>query len=469
MAISSLGAGSGVLTSDVIDKLKAADTAAMVTPIDKKISLQQQKGTALNLLSSLLTNFKSSANALGDSSLYQRRSVSGNTSAVSVAADAGVAVQSFSVSNVQMALNDVKESGSFSSTGSTIASGSGTINLTVGGLTYNIDYTASTTLDSLKESINNISGGSIKASTLQVGTNDYRLVLTSKQTGSAQAITLSDSTGGALDSKLLAYDATTNPVGMESIQAARDASFKYNGITMTRSTNTITDITPGMTLNLLQNQDSSSTANISIAQDTAAISDELNTFVQSYNSLTSQITSMTTSDTAAGTVGIFNGDNSVNSITREINQIITSISNNGFSLPQFGIDLNESGVMSFNSSVFTTKFNSDPAAAEAFLSGSRTVDANGNDIEIEGLFTTLNTTLDGYTKSTGIMKSMITGSDDALKMLNTNKTRAQDLLTARYDAMTARFVQYDSIMTQLTNQFSSLKQQITMAVNGTAN
>lgn len=468
MAISSLGAGSGVLTSTVIDQLKAADTAAMITPIDKKIALQQQKGSALNLLNSLLTTFKSSANALGDSSLYQQRSVSGNNSAVSVTADAGVAVQSFSISNAQMALNDVKESGSFSSTGSNIASGSGTINMTVGGLTYKIDYTASTTLDSLKESINNIAGGSVKASTLQVGTNDYRLVLTSKQTGADQAITLSDSAGGTLDSKLLAYDATTNTNGMQSIQAARDASFKYNGITMTRSTNTITDITPGMTLNLLQNQDSSSSANISISQDTQAISNELNTFVQSYNSLTSQITSMTTSDSTAGTVGIFNGDNSINSITRDINQIITSISNSGFSLPQFGIDLDEKGTMSFNSSTFTTKFNSDPVASEAFLSGSSTVDPNGNSITTDGLFTTLNAMLDGYTNSTGIMSTMITGSDDALKSLNTNKTRAQDLLTARYDTMTARFVQYDSIMTQLTNQFSSLKQQITMAANGSS-
>lgn len=465
MAVSSLGAGSGVLTSTVIDQLKAADTATMVTPIDKKIALEQKKSSGLNLLNSLLTTFKSSASALGDSTLYQQRSVSGSTSAVSVTADAGINLQSFSISNTQMALNNVKESGSFSSTSSLIAGGSGTMTLTISGVSYDIDYTASTTLETLKTSINNVAGSKIKASTLQVGTNDYRLVLTSIDTGVDQAITLTDSTGGSLDTKLLAYDASTNLTGMQDIQTARDATFKYNGITMTRSSNTITDITPGMTINLLEDNGS---ANISITQDTKAISDELNTFVQNYNSLTSQITAMTTSDLTAGTVGIFNGDNSIKGITREINQIITSVSSSGLSLPQFGIDLSETGVMSFDSSAFLSKFNEDTTAAEAFLSSSTTVDINGNSSTTDGLFTTLNTMLERYTNSSGIMKTLTTGSESTLKSLNTNKTRVQELLTARYEAMTARFVQYDAIMTKLTNQFSSLKNQIAMAVNGSS-
>lgn len=463
MAVSSLGAGSGVLTSSVIDQLKAADTATMVTPIDKKITLQQQKSSALNLLSSLLTTFKSSANALADSSLYQQRSVSGNTSSVNVTANAGINVQSFSISNTQMALNDVQESGSFTTINSLVSSGSGTMKLSISGISYDIDYTASTTLDSLKNSINSIAGDKIKASTLQVGSNDYRLVLTSTGTGADQSITVTDSTGGALDSKLLAYDEINNLTGMQNIQAARDATFKYNGITMTRSSNTITDITPGMTINLLED---SGSANISITQDTQTISDELNTFVQNYNSLTSQINNMTSSDLTAGTVGIFNGDNSIHAITREINRIITSISSSGFSLPQFGIDLSETGTISFNSSTFISKFNADPNASEAFLSMSTSVDVNGNSSTTDGLFTTLNTMLDHYTKSSGIIKTLTTGSDDALKALNTNKTRVQELLSARYEAMTARFVQYDAIMTKLTNQFSSLKNQISMAING---
>jgi flagellar hook-associated protein 2 len=463
MSVSSLGAGAGVLTQTVIDQLKAADTKAIITPIDNKITLQKQKDSALSLLSSLMTTFKSNVNSLGDTSLYQGRSVSGNTSSVSVTANAGVAVQSFSISDTLMALNNVKESGSFAATTNSVATGAGTLALTVGGVAYSIDYTASTTLDDLKDSINSIAGGSVKASTLQVGNNDYRLVLNSVKTGADQTITLTDSASGTLDTKLLAYDATTNPTGMQEIQAARDATFKYNGISMTRSTNTITDIVPGMTLNLLAD---SGSANISIEQDTQAISDAMSSFVSSYNTLTSQLTSMTTTDVEGGTVGIFNGDNSINSITREINRLVTSVSSKGYSLPQFGIDLSETGTMSFNSSTFLAKFKADPSASEAFFAGTTTTDSYNNTITTDGLFSSMNTLMARYTDSNGIINTLTTGSATELKALNTNKTKSQALLDARYEAMAARFTQYDTIMNKVTNSFSSLLTQINAYSNG---
>lgn len=558
MAISSLGAGSGVLTSSVIDQLKAADTSAIIAPISNKISLEQQKGQALSLLGSLLSTFQSSISSLSNDTFYQGRTVSGNTSSVNVTSNAGVNVQSFSVSNVQMALNNVKESGTFASTGSLISSGNGTMSLSAGGASFNVNYTNSMTLDQLKDAINTQTAGRITASTLQVGTNDYRLVLRSADTGADQAITISDSAGGSLNNTLtsykkiesqafaastdliasgtftgtenltlsigtnnytIAYNAgttlqnltdaintaagstvasidgtghlvvqsniagsaanltltdngglldprltaytTSNPI--EDIQAARDASFKYNGITLTRSSNTITDLIAGATINLLAD-DTTSTANISITQDVEAVSSAVSSLVQSYNTLSSQLTTMTTTDTAAGKIGIFNGDNSINAIRREITRLITSVDHKGVSLTQYGIDLNETGTMSFNSSTFTTKFKANPAASEKFFSNTAT-DGTTED----GIFTKLNGLMNSYTGGSGLMHTLTTGSTDALKALNANKTRSQALLDARYEAMTARFVQYDTIMTRLTNQFGSLKQQISMAVNGTNN
>lgn len=463
MSVSSLGAGSGVLTQTVIDQLKASDEATTITPIDQKITLQKQKSSALSLLNSLLTTFKSSTSALSDGTIYQQRSVSGNSDSVSVTANAGVAVQSLTINNTQMALKNVQESGSFSNETNNIATGNGTMHLTISGLSYDINYTSSTTLSSLKDAINNTAGESVKASVLQVGTGDYRLILTSNQTGQDQKITLSDSIGGTLNSKILPYDSNDNPTGMQEIQAARDASFEYNGINMTRSTNTITDIVTGVTINLLQD---SGNANISITQNTQAISDELSSFTQNYNSLRSQLSNMTTSDSTAGTVGIFNGDNTINSISREINQIITSMNKDNLSLTQFGIDLNQSGVMSFNSTSFLAKFNQDPTALETFFSGSTKIDSNGNLTAIDGIFNSMDELLNKYTGTGGIISTLTNASTKDFNSLNENKKRYQELLDARYSAMSSRFVLYDTLMTRLNNQFSALKQQIDAAANG---
>lgn len=662
MAVSSVGAGAGVLTADIIDKLKAADTSALITPIDSKVTLQKQKNDALSLLDSLLTSFQSSVKALDDDGLYQKRTVSGNSDSVSVTAESGVAVQSMSISNTVLAQKNIIESGPFTSGESKIATGAGKMTLSLDGSDFTVDYTADTSVDALKEAINTASGGKIKASSLQVGTADYRLILTSAETGANQNITFSDSVNGTLSDALksqdtvtsglftstdslvaagavaqsdkfsltgtlnsgdlsvtldntvysvpfnttqaqtmidfktavegsglytLAIDPLTNdmtlsattagvaytinsdfaatdsgvtastthlsdnvtPSGMyditmnntnysvaydqnttlaqladkintsvgssvatvkqvgssyqlivtstaggndpsfnvsdsggfldsklttgitngtvaEEIQKASDASFKYNGITITRPTNTITDIIAGVSITLLKDGGS---ANIGITQNVQSVSDELSSFVTNYNTLTSQLTSMTTSDPTKKTVGIFNGDSTINGITREINKLLTSINSDGLSLSQFGIDLDEKGTMSFNSSAFTTQFTKDTKLSEKFFSGMTTVASNGNTTSVDGLFTSMSTLMDRYTKNSGIMDTLTSGGKSEGKRLEESKTKAQALLNARYETMTARFTQYDAMMTGLTNQFSSLKQQISMAVNGTGN
>jgi len=190
------------------------------------------------------------------------------------------------------------------------------------------------------------------------------------------------------------------------------------------------------------------------------------TMVQSYNTLMSQLNDMTTSNAQTGAVGIFNGDNSIKSISRDINRLITSTNSSGLSLPNFGIDLNQNGTMSFNSSTFLAKFNSDPSAAEAFLSGKTSVEGNGDIKTIDGVFTSMQNLLENYTKSNGKLSTLMTGSASESKALDLNKTRSQALLDARYATMAARFSQYDSLISKFNSQFSSLQMQIDAMSSG---
>jgi flagellar hook-associated protein 2 len=557
--INSLGIGSGVLTSDIIEKLKANDEKLIVKPIETKIGLEEQKGQALDLLGSLLSTYQTSVKALDDDSLYQQREVSGNNSDVSVEADAGVSVQSFSISDTHLALANVIESGKFTSKTANISTGDGTMTLGIDSKTFDIAYTSSTTLEELKDSINEIAGDKLTASILQIGEDDYRLVLTSDETGDAQNITISDSAIGSLDAGLyrqndsimggafsadtdlvasgagnmtvtvdsqdyiINYDATTklsdlvtainSAVGSdvasikqtdtnafnlvldstltgsdpslaiidnsaaldakittytennfsENIQTAQDSSFKYNGISISRSSNTIDDLMVGVTINLLQE---SGSANIDIKQDVTKISDEVSAMVGSYNELMAQLDKLTLTDLDAGKVGIFNGDNTINSIGREIRRELTSINDDGYSLPQFGIDIAQDGTMSFNSSTFSAKFNEDTTKAERFFSGASDIDSNGNITVVDGLFTSLKDKMNQYIGTNGLISTLTTASENEAKSLLQEHTKAKDLLTSRYDTLTARFIQYDAIISRLNNQFSSLQQQIEMTING---
>lgn len=450
--INSLGVGSGVLTSDLIDKLKNAEKKAVVDPIEAKVKLNQQKQQSLDLLKSLMTTLKSSTSALADDTMFSHRTVSGNNSDVEVSVENGVDVQSFSISNISLAKENVLQSGTFSSSTASVASTGGTMDLTINGQTYNIDYTAGMTLEEFRDKINDVAGSDVTASILQTGNSAYSLIVKSDQTGASQAITMTD-TSGNLDPNLQSYT---------EVQAAKDATFTYNGINLTRSTNTIDDIVAGVTIKLLGE---SGSANISIEQDRQPIKDELQNFVNSYNSMIDQLDKMTLADKEQGKVGVFNGDSSIRNLGRELTKLITSVDDSGNSLSQFGVSLNKDGKLSFSSSDFDAKMDSDPTSLQKFFTGETTVDQYGNEKVVDGIFDKLNTTLKNSVGYGGSISILSEGLDKEQKSLEKNYKNSLALLNQRYDTMTARFVEYDSIIAKLNNQSASLMQQIQMAIN----
>jgi len=553
--VSSLGIGSGVLTSDVIDQLKEADKAATVTPIEREITLNDQKKQAMDLLDSLMSSFKGSTSSLADDTIFQNRTVNGTTDAITVTANPGVDTQSFSITDTSLATSSVNQSGSFTSEDSLVASGDGSLNLNIDGQDFTIDYTASTTLTELKDQINEVAGESVTASILQTGDNEFSLVLKSDKTGTAQDITLTDNSGN-IDDKLINktfksdyftdpsdavassdgsmtvsvggvsstidytadmslqdlqdainndealkdvavanivqesdgnYTLVINPIGsedgsdvsivdndsgldtkltdtatnttgtMDEVQQAQDASFKYNGIEITRASNTIDDLIIGVDIQLNSND---SSANISIEQDTQPIKDELQNFVDAYNSLISQLDDMTQADPEKGTQGIFFADSSIRNMGRDLTRLITSSDTNGNSLANFGLELDQKGTLSFDPVAFQDTFDKDPEAAQTYFSGELGEEKG------TGIFDKLNDKVKSYTDSTnGVLSILNQGLEKERDNLDTSYQRALDLLNSRYDTMTDRFTEYDAMISRMNAQFSSLQMMIDQSVN----
>lgn len=452
--VSSLGIGSGTLTADVIDKLRANSEAQLVTPIDKKITLSQAKVKSFDLLHTLMSTFQTSVANLSNDTLFLNRSVAGSTSAVNVSASAGSDIQSFSISNVVTAQSDINQSVTFASKLTPIAPNApaaGQLNLSVGGSSYAINYTSSTTLQDLATAINDTAGSKATASILQVGTNSYQLIVKSDSVGANQAITLSDSLNNGTDNA----NSLLTALGMSNIQSARDASFNYNGIPITRPTNDVTDLINGVTISLKQDQVAGTQANIDITQDKTQVSTEVSLLVKNYNALISNINDMTAYDKAAGKVGVFNGDGFIKSISREINNIMLSVDSSGKSLVDYGISVDKSGVMSFDSTAFDTKMNEDPTALQKFFSGSTTATTETN-----GIFDNLNIQMKSYTDYNKGLDTYNTNLNKTLTKLNTDRTTMMARLDDQYAIMTKRFSAYDAIISKINNQFASLKQMI---------
>ncbi|WP_373036538.1 flagellar filament capping protein FliD [Sulfurimonas sp.] len=462
-SISSLGIGSGVLTADVIDQLKAADESRIITPIENKITINNQQQDAEELLSSLMSSFKASASALSYDTIFDGKTidVSGNAE---VTIDAGATVESFSLETVTLAKKDIEKLGAVASTATDIASADGTLEIKVGAdplnpdQTLNISYTAGMTLSELTQAITDGAGDYVSASVLQTGDGAYNLVLTSKNTGEDFALTLTD-TSGFLDAALFAaYDAVTNPTGYEEVQAATDATFKYNGITTTRSTNDISDLILGVNIKLKEEGDVSS---VDVNLDKDSITGELQLFVDSYNALMSNINDMTVKDDATGAEGVFNGNTFVKSIGRDLIQTITAFNTSNNSLMNYGIDIDRSGTMSFDKSVLEEKLNDDPDAVELFFAGG--LDSDGNDVT--GIFETIDEKLKSYTGYGKLLSDFKTNLETESTNLSERYAAAQENLNDRYEIMAKRFTAYDAIISKINSQFSSLQMIINAETN----
>lgn len=446
-AINSLGIGSKVLTSDVLDKLRAVDEASIIKPLENKIKLANQKDDAYKLLDKLMTTFKSSASTLSSENLYLGRSVSGNTDAVTVTAENGSDISNFTIQNVSIAKKDVWNATAVTDKSEALANlGSGTFSLTADGSTFAIDYTSADTLESVRDKINDKAGDKVTASILQVGDNSYELTITSDATN--KPITFNDS-NVAGDPAATSLQTALN---LNNIQPAKAATFDYNGIAITRSTNDISDLINGVKITLNQDQASADNANISISQDTTGISSEMSIFVSSYNALITNIDDMTGKNKETGAVGIFNDESFVKSISKEITDIITQVNNTtGGSLVDYGVSIDRHGVMSLDSNTLNTKIAADPSTLELLFRGNGTTD---------GVFTTLNNKMNdylGYHKLMSNFSSQLTTEKDNLVAQHTRQT---DLLDSRYEILKKKFIAYDAIISKINNQFSSLKSMI---------
>jgi flagellar hook-associated protein 2 len=451
--INSLGLGSGVLTADTIDKLKANDVANTITPIDTKITLNKQKQEANTLLTSLMKTLKTNSANMADDLIFANKSVdiSGTLGATITK---GANVESFSLETIALAKKDITKLGAVADKTVPLATGAGVLKIN----DYEIEYSATTTLEELVQAITDKAGSTVSASILKTGEGAYNLVISSKETGAGQALTISDS-DGFLDSALFAaYDETTNPTGYTKTQTASDASFKFNGIATTRSTNNITDLVYGLNLTLKKEGD---TSNVTITSDFSAITKEVQSFVDNYNKLATNLYDSTSANKEKGTVGVFNSDTFIRSISRDLSKGITAINASGESLVSYGITIDETGKMLFDKAILDGKLSDDSEAVKLFFSGG--VDSNGT--EVTGIFDSFDTKLESYTASSKTLSNFEKSLKTESASLTKNKTAAQASLDARYETMTKKFAAYDSMINKINTQFSSLQMMIDSAAN----
>lgn len=275
----------GIDINELVDNLVEA-RGIINTQRQDKIDTNTAKLSAYSSLQGLLSTLNGSAAALrnpsvisGDTDAFDTKQTLSTESGSIDAADLfGISSSASAVNgSYELTINTIAHADTISST-KTITGTSATPLTADGTLSLegtSISLTSSMTLSDIRDAINDVSGTTkVRASIVQAGSSDYRLVLKAQDTGNA--ITLTGSDSAVLTDLGLAASGETD--------TSLSASLVLDGVTVTRASNSISDLIDGVSLELYQ-ADPGNPVTITVDTDLTAISDAVSTFIDSYNAV----------------------------------------------------------------------------------------------------------------------------------------------------------------------------------------
>jgi flagellar hook-associated protein 2 len=283
-----------------------------------------------------------------------------------------------------LAKSQTLTSGSFSDKDTT-ALGTGSLAIIVNGATSNITIdNTNNTLEGLAAAINEQASSTVTASVVDTGSG-YKLALTSNETGLENTIeVVVTDTGdgfGADEFGLSRLSYTTGGVQMLEPQAATDAAFNFNGVPITRSSNSVDDLISGVTLSL-NSTNVGVPSSLIIKNDTSAVVDKVVEFVEKFNALQTLINDNSKFDpSGASDNGILLGDSTTRTIMNQVRRVlgasVEGLSGSSVrSLAEVGISTDfQTGLMTLNESTLKTKLEASPSDVSALFSDQgRTTD-----------------------------------------------------------------------------------------------
>ena len=367
-----LGIGSGIDTSALVSQLAAAEKAPQQQLITTRQTANTAQVSSLASISSSIDSFASALKSLVSGGTLFTQPTS-SSSAVSVSAIAGQRIDSSLSSTLQvkqLAQAQTLMSAAVSDPNAAIGTGTLTLKTANGSFPISLD-SSNDTLSGLASAINGANAG-VTASIINDGTGS-RLVLKGA-VGAANTFSLTPADGADPGLSAFSYDpsaATGN--GMSVGQSAQDANLVLDGVAVTRPSNSITDLIPGVKLSLQGVTGSPAAIGASVPTD--AISEAVQDFVSAFNAVKSTLDSATASGSDGGTAGPFSSNSTIRGVVTQLAQLTsTPLVTSGAvrTLADLGISTQQDGTLSVNTTTLSSVLANHPDAVAALFNPTQT-------------------------------------------------------------------------------------------------
>lgn len=334
-----------------------------------------------------------------------------------------------------------------------------------------------------------------KSTTVTAKEQDGKLVVTDNNGGSVQIVLDTGNTtaqNASIISKLgitggthAPYNSFIKDVGVNNIQQAQDSKFSWNGMEISRPTNTVDDVVSGISVELTKPHTGSDKSVIRITEDQDQIFDGIEEFVKAYNEVIAKVTELTRYDETTNVAGIFNGESSIRGIHNSLKSILNfSTGSANLSMSTFGFSLTDDGSLKVDKDKLKAKYKDNPEQALSFFRGGEAIvggtevpkrdsnnnlvtDGSGNVIyeriggtktEITGFFAQFGKVVDGLiTGPDSTLKAYEQSLKDEYKRSQEEKKLQEERIEKRVDGIRDRLNAYDSMIYKMNQSMTQLQ------------
>lgn len=366
------GLNSGLDTVGIIEKLTALNRrpidltlAKREIEIEKLASFEDLKSRLLSF-KNVVTDLNTENKFLSIAGTFANSSATDLNGVVDISTNNNAIAGTFSTAVQKLAREGKVISEGVASINDKIAQG--TFELNVGNKRVFIDINSSNnTLDGLRLAINN-SGAGVTASFINDGDN-IRLSIAGDNAGEDNTVSanLFQTIIGGGPQTVLAFSET---------QAAQDAVVIVDGVSISSSSNTVTDAIQGTTLSLT----SIGSGTITLSSDIQAIQDKASSFVDGYNELMSYLNEQLFFDSDTNFSGTLFGNFTVQNLQQTLRNIVSNqvsgVTGDFTYLSQVGITTDESGFLSIDDGELADAINSSVDSVSQLFSSKGTTSSS---------------------------------------------------------------------------------------------
>jgi len=354
--LGALGSGSGINTTQLVQDLVSAQKAPQQGRLDARTETADAKLSAYGVLKSALASFESVLTPLSDAAIFNAKSINVPTTDVltfnslTEEAQAGsyqIEVEQTAASQ-SLAFNVTEtDAGQALGNSGTLTFSTGTWDDSVppaiftesAAVGFDVVISDDDSLDDMAEKINAVDSG-VLASVITI---DGKLqLLISAESGEDNALQITSDVLGQLagfeyNAVVIAAQDPLSPTVVQT-QQGQDALFKLNGLSISRDSNNITDVIPGLDFTL-DKADVGNNIAFSIAEDKSSAEEAIRALVEAYNTLldiAGPLVGVSTDEDNNTVTGGLAKDGSAKSLVRNLTQAISSAvigmdSTNGYS------------------------------------------------------------------------------------------------------------------------------------------